>query len=117
MAVGAGDFKRSAAENRRLSCDTSFLVCYSSALGGLLIIRGFAADKPVVVANATAAVILVHDERGRFVGVHRLTDAKQVAALESFFPPTKIGRRAELQAGGDSGIRSTSTRATVAPPG
>lgn len=56
------------------------------ALGGLLILRSFAADKPIVVAKPTAAVILVHDERGKIVGVHRLTDAKQVAALESFFP-------------------------------
>ena len=56
------------------------------ALGGLLILRGFAADKPTVVAKPTAAVILVHDERGKLVGIHRLADAKQVTAIESFFP-------------------------------
>ncbi len=54
--------------------------------GGILILRGFAADKSAAIAKPTAAVILIHDERGKLVGIHRLTDAKQVTALESFFP-------------------------------
>lgn len=90
--------------------------------GGLLLLRGFAAEKPPA-DRPIGALIVVQDERGIIVGTYPLTDAKQIEALEGFFPDYR-DRPSSRTAGAwrpgytvyfDTGD-GRSLRVTVSPP-
>ena len=92
------------------------------AAGGLLLLRGFAADKPAA-GKPTEAVILAYDEMGKLVATHRLTDAKQVEALGAFFPGYQERPSSRIAGGWIAGYRVTfdspegrSIRLTVSLP-
>ena len=59
----------------------------AAAATGLAVLWAVAADKPTPTAAGppTAALVVVYDQ-GKVAKVHRITEAKQVAALAAHFP-------------------------------
>ena len=89
--------------------------------GGLLLLRGFAAEKPAT-DKPTSALILIH-KRGSGVVTHRLTDARKVEELEAFFPGYRDRPGSDTAAGWKLGYEvyfdigdGRSTRVAVSPP-
>ena len=84
----------------------------AAAVAGLAVAWSMAAEKTAPAVAPATALVVVYDQ-GRVVKTHRLTEAKQVAALAAHFPSyeKRPSKTTPLRVG-KWGTRSTS----IAPP-
>lgn len=89
---------------------------------GIAVLWAVAADEPAPATPPSAALVVVYDQ-GKAAKVHRLTEAKQVAALAAHFPGYEKRPRSDTAAGWKRGYEvyfdysdGVSVRLTVSSP-